>query len=78
MRLSDAQAIRLIHTLYDSTAILTTMGGMSASKRMDFYNKVIHQQDHRIVELSELPGIPEDDNGKQETPTDSPTPPDPA
>lgn len=75
MRLSDSQAIRLYHILYDSCVIANMpMGGLNSKQRLEFYNKITRQQDCKIVELSNLSGIIEDEPEK--TPTDSPASPD--
>lgn len=56
MRLSNYQAILLTNVLYDSAAIVNSqMGGLSPKQRLELYNNILKQQNHRIIKLDDLP-----------------------
>lgn len=73
MRLSDLQAITLTHVLYDSCSIVNAvMGGLASKDRLELYKDILKQQDHIIIELSDLSGIPKVEDGTKKAPKNSP------
>lgn len=73
MRLSNKQAFTLVEILR-ATLSLANLPGYTAKHRLDLYNEIQNQQNRVIVELGDLPGIPisKDENGKSQTPENSP------